>query len=173
MALSARRRGFAAAVVMNCRGVLFVDGVRSAHKKAVIQAVDAQFRRQVADAGIVVVHGEVTLRVLEAWLARGLAVVALVSTYRTSGSKAPHWVTVTAVDDRCLYVHDPEAEEAQGELDLRDIPIARADFARMSVYGRQRLRAAVVIGPASAAGQPPFIVAAGSLSCAISCDGSR
>ena len=72
----------------------------------------------------------------------------LVSTYRTTGNKSPHWVTVTAIDDVCFYVHDPDPDdETQGELDCRDIPIARADFEKMSVYGSSRLRVAVVVGP--------------------------
>jgi hypothetical protein len=79
---------------------------------------------------------------------RRLAVLMLVSTYRINGSKSPHWVAVTAIDDQCLYVHDPDPlDETQGELECRDVPIARADFEKMSSYGRSRLRVAVVVGP--------------------------
>ena len=148
MALAAHRRGFYVEVVMNRTEALFVDGVRSLHKKEIIRVVDRQFREQAAAAGIPVRHEEVSLQAIETWLKQGLAVVMLVSTYRTSGSKAPHWVTVTAVDDLCLYVHDPDPDdETHGELDCRDIPLARADFEKMSVYGSRRLRVAVVLGP--------------------------
>jgi hypothetical protein len=148
LALAARKRGFEVQAVMNRKEVLFVEGVRSAHKKEIMGVVDRQFRRKAEQAGIPVLHVDVTPRRIEEWIRRGLAVVVLISTYRTTGSKTPHWVTVTAVDDLCLYVHDPDPDdETQGELDCRDIPIAREDFGRMSVFGRSRLRAAVVIGP--------------------------
>ncbi|MDD3276457.1 MAG: GNAT family N-acetyltransferase/peptidase C39 family protein [Kiritimatiellales bacterium] len=146
LALEAHRRGFHVEVFMNRRDVLFVEGVRTAHKKEIMAVVEDQFRRKAADAGIPVHYEDVTVRLIETWLKQGLAVLVLVSTYRMNGDKTPHWVTVTAIDDQCLYVHDSDAEDDQGELDCRDIPIARADFAKMSVYGSRRLRVAVVLG---------------------------
>lgn len=132
---------------MNRRDALFLEGVRTAHKKQILQVVDGQFRRKAEEAGIPVHYEDVTARMIESWLKQGLAVLVLVSTYRINGNKTPHWVTVTAMDDQCLYVHDPDPDDEpqQGELDCRDIPIARADFARMSVYGSRRLRVAVVL----------------------------
>lgn len=148
LALAAVRRGFHAEVYMNRRDTLFLEGVRTAHKKEILRAVDDQFRRKVAAAGIPVHYEDVTVRQIEIWLEQGLAVLVLVSTYRINGNKTPHWVTVTAIDDQCLYVNDPDPDDVaqHGELDCRDIPIARADFAKMSVYGSRRLRAALVIG---------------------------
>jgi hypothetical protein len=44
------------------------------------------------------------------------------------------------------FDHDPDPEEAsQSPLDCQYQPIARADFAAMSCFGRQRLRTALVI----------------------------
>lgn len=149
LALEARRRGFHVEVFMNRRDVLFIEGVRSAHKKEIMAVVEGQFRRKAADAGIPVHYEDFTVRSIESWLKQNLAVLVLVSTYRTNGSKTPHWVTVTAIDDQCLYVHDPDPDDDQGELDCRDIPIAREDFAKMSVYGSRRLRVAVVLGKPS------------------------
>lgn len=147
LALAAVRRGFSAEVFINRKDALFVEGVRSAEKKKIMAAVDEQFQNKAAAAGIPIRREDVTIRLIESWLVQKLAVLVLVSTYRTSGNKAPHWVTVTAIDDQCLYVHDPDPDdEMPGELDRRDIPIARADFARMSVYGSRRLRVAVVLG---------------------------
>jgi len=146
LALEACKRGFHTEVFMNRRDALFIEGVRSAHKKEIMVVVDGQFRRKAKEAGIPVHYEDVTVRLIEEWLKQGLAVLVLVSTYRTSGNKMPHWVTVTAIDDQCLYVHDSDAGEMQGELDCRDIPIARADFAKMSVYGSRRLRVAIILG---------------------------
>ena len=148
LALAAAQRGFHAEVFMNRCDTLFLEGVRSAHKKKILQIVDGQFRRKAAEAKIPVHYEDVTAWMIECWLKHGLAVLVLVSTYRINGNKTPHWVVVTAIDEQCLYVHDPDPDDEtqQGELDCRDIPIARADFAKMSVYGSQRLRVAVVLG---------------------------
>lgn len=147
LALAAAHRGFHAEVFMNRRDTLFLEGVRTAHKKKIMRVVDGQFRRKAEEANIPVHYEDVTVRRIENWLEQGFSVLVLVSTYRTNGNKTPHWVTVTAIDDQCLYVHDPDPDDEtqQGELDCRDIPIARADFAKMSVYGSRRLRVAVVI----------------------------
>ena len=80
--------------------------------------------------------------------------LALVSSYRLDRKKAPHWVTITAYDDACFFVHDPDPSlEEQTGLDCEDLPIARNDFARMSQFGKDKLRTAVVISaPGSRAG---------------------
>jgi ribosomal protein S18 acetylase RimI-like enzyme len=145
LALAAHTRGFDAQVLLNQRGPLFLDGVRSQHKKEIMAVVDGQFRKRAKEAGIVITHSEAPLKKIETALKSGDAAIVLVSTYRTTGNKSPHWVTATTFDDLCLYVHDPEPAENQSELVCRHIPIAREDFEKMSVYGNSRLRTAVII----------------------------
>jgi ribosomal protein S18 acetylase RimI-like enzyme len=148
LALAAFRRGFQVKVVTSRKKGPFIEGVRSLHKKEIMSVVDRQFRQRAEEAGIPVICRQVSAKDIEHWLMSGLAVVMLVSTYRINGSKSPHWVAVTAIDDQCLYVHDPDPlDETQGELECRDVPIARADFEKMSSYGSSRLRVAVVVGP--------------------------
>jgi ribosomal protein S18 acetylase RimI-like enzyme len=146
LALAARRRGFAASVLVNSDKPLFVEGVRAEHKKQVITAVDEQFRRRAVQQGVDVIQGELSLARIETWLAEGWAVVVLVSTYRIDGRKVPHWVTVTALDDACLYVHDPaQDDKLRDPLDCQHVPVAREDFVKMASYGAERLRTAVAI----------------------------
>lgn len=146
LALAAHARGFTAKVILNQHGPLFLDGVRSQHKKTIMAVVDEQYRERARKAGIAISYTDHTLQDVEMGLKSGRAVIVLVSTYRTTGSKAPHWVTATAIDDQCLYVNDPNPSENAGALDCHHIPIARDDFEKMSVYGHSRLRTAVVIG---------------------------
>lgn len=146
LALAAHARGFEAKVILNQRGPLFLDGVRSQHKKEVMAVVDEQYRERARAAGIAISYKDNTLQEVETGLKSGRAAIVLVSTYRTTGSKSPHWVTATAIDDQCLYVNDPDPSENKGELDCQHIPIAREDFEKMSVYGHSRLRTAVIIG---------------------------
>ncbi len=146
LALAIQRRGFDASVHLNLSGPLFVEGVRNSGKKAVVELVHQQFIEQARHQGLAVHHQEVSQLQIEDWIGQGHLVLALISTYRMDRRKAPHWVTVNAIDDQCLYVHDPDPTSGeQTAMDCQYLPIARADFARMSQFGRERLRAFVVV----------------------------
>ena len=77
-------------------------------------------------------------------------ILVLISTWRLDRKKAPHWVAITAIDEECLYINDPDPGDNQSALDCQSMPIARSDFDRMSLFGRDRLRTAVVIENARA-----------------------
>lgn len=146
LALAAHRRGFKAESWINQSGPLFIEGVRSPHKKVVMETVDRQFREQCEAQGVEVHCAELTQIHIDRWLNEGASVLVLISTYRFDGRKAPHWVTVTAIDDLCLYVHDPDPTEGeQIPFDCQYLPIARQDFDKISSFGRDRLRCAVVV----------------------------
>jgi ribosomal protein S18 acetylase RimI-like enzyme len=152
LALAACERGFSAQVYVNTTAPLFLDGVRSEQKKRVMESVHQRFIDRAGERGVDVVYGEVDLERIESWLQAGCGVLVLISTYRLDGRKCPHWVTVTGMDTRCLYVHDPDtSKEGQRALDCQHVPIARDDFARMASFGSARLRTAVAIRPGSAA----------------------
>ncbi len=147
LALAARRRGFSAEVVLNSTAPLFVDGVRSADKKAIITAVHQQFERDCSEYGVVRHYRELDDQQIASWLAAGRAVLVLISTYRLDGKKAPHWVLVTGIDEHCMTVHDPDLDPRwQQPIDCQHLPIARADFAKMASFGSARLRCAIAIG---------------------------
>lgn len=146
LALAAQRRGFNCEVWLNKTGPLFIESVRSLHKKSIMGVVDHQFRQQCEDTGVEVIQAELNQSHIEGWLNQGAGVLVLISTYRLDGRKAPHWVAVTAMDEHCLYVHDPSPLEGeQTALDCQYMPIARQDFEKMSSFGRDRLRTAVVL----------------------------
>lgn len=146
LALAADRRGFLAKVYVNTRKPLFVEGVRSEKKKEILRFVNSQFSTRAKAAGLKIIYRDITQRDIKKYLEQGAMVIVLISTYRFDGRKLPHWVTVTAVDDLCLYVHDPDPDvESQQPLDCQHIPIARDDFAKMTAFGSERLRTAVII----------------------------
>jgi hypothetical protein len=155
LALAAQRRGFVAEVNTNKDTPAFIAGVRIPHKKEVMTTVDKQFREKARLADVKIRKRDVTQDLIAGWLKKGYAIVMLVSTYSTNGRKMPHWVTVTGMDDVCLYVHDSDPDEdSQTPLDCQHQPIAREDFARMSTFGSERLRTAVVLKGLSAS--PPI-----------------
>jgi ribosomal protein S18 acetylase RimI-like enzyme len=146
LALAARQRGFRAETWINHQGTLFVDSVRDANKKRVIGLVHEDFLQQARRQHIRLRHGDITQQHLIRALDHGTIPLVLISTWRLDGKKAPHWVTVSGYDSECLYVHDPDPEEnSQTPLDCQYLPIAREDFARISCFGRNRLRTAVLV----------------------------
>jgi ribosomal protein S18 acetylase RimI-like enzyme len=148
LALAAARRGFRAGVCVNSSEPLFLDGVRSAAKKQVMKTVHERFIEQARQSDVDVVNADVDLAQIAGWLETGCAVLVLISTYRLDGRKCPHWVTVTGMDEHCLYVHDPDTSRGTKlSLDCQHVPIAREDFARMASFGSARLKTAVAIRP--------------------------
>lgn len=146
LALAAQRRGFNAEVFINQTGPLFLEGVRNAEKKLLLTLVHQQFVEQAHEQGIAVRHADVSQQDIAHYIDQGAVVVVLISSYRLDRKKAPHWVTVTAIDNECLYVNDPDPSlEEQTGLDCEDLPIAREDFSRMSQFGQSKLRTAVII----------------------------
>jgi ribosomal protein S18 acetylase RimI-like enzyme len=148
LALAAKRRQFAVEVWVNQTGALFIDGVRSEEKKRVIELVDNCFKHDAKQQGIKIHYANISQSDLISAFKAGAIPLILISTFQMDRKKAPHWVVMSGFDDDCLYMHDPDPEEIrQSELDCQFIPIACEDFDRMSSFGKNRLRTAVIIWP--------------------------
>ena len=154
LALAARTRGFTAEVWINQKGPLFVEGVRDPNKKRVMSLVHASFIAQAREQKVSVRYANIDQKKLVASHARGDNVLVLISTYRLDNRKAPHWVVLSGYDEKCLYFHDPDLEigphvsiavEKRESIECQHIPIARADFESMSLFGGSRLRTAVIL----------------------------
>ncbi|MFA5983414.1 MAG: GNAT family N-acetyltransferase/peptidase C39 family protein [Methylococcaceae bacterium] len=148
LALAAKRRQFKVEVWISQTGALFVDGVRSEEKKQIVELVDSCFKREAQLKGIQVHYGNITQSELINAFTAGAIPLILISTFRMDRKKAPHWVVMSGIDKDCLYMHDPDPEEGrQSEIDCQYIPIACEDFERMSCFGKNRLRTAVILWP--------------------------
>lgn len=146
LAMAAQRRGFNSEIWINSSQALFIDGVRSVHKKHIMSVVHEQFLVQCHQNQVALNYQSMSLTDIEEALKADKAIIMLISTYRLDAKKTPHWVVVTGVDENCLFVHDPDLDEAaQTPMDCQYIPIAKEDFEKMAVFGSQRIRAAVVI----------------------------
>lgn len=146
LALSAQRRGFNSKVWLNTDQPLFVDGVRTEHKKHIMTVVHQQMLAQCQQEKVRLLEQPISFNDIKDCLDNNEAVLILVSTYRLDGKKSPHWVVVTGIDERCLFVHDPDLDEnLQTAIDCQYVPIAIEDFDKMASFGSQRLRAAVTI----------------------------
>ncbi len=146
LALAAHSLGFEVTAYVNTKAPLFIDGVRSEHKKYIMQAVDRQFLQQAKAQGIEIIYTDPDVKALHKGLSKGAAVISLISTYQLDGKKIPHWVTVTHIDEDCLYLHDPDPDDLHPQpMDCQHIPIAREDFFSMSAFGKSKLRTALLI----------------------------
>lgn len=153
LALAAHRRGFGVELYLNDDRVLFLDSVRDEHKKQVLGVVHEDYRAQVAAAGIPVRHRPLGVPAIERALAERRVPVVLISSWRLTREKAPHWVVVSAIDEDFVYIHDPEIkpERSEDRTDKQDVPIDRAAFARMARFGQTGMRAALLLSrPGSA-----------------------
>lgn len=146
LALAAQRRGFHTDTWINRKGTLFSEGVRQPAKKQILALVHEKFLADARTHDLTIRYRDITQKTMDDCLKRGGIAVVLISSYLLDRKKAPHWVTITAADDECFYVNDPDPSvEEQTGLDCEDLPIAREDFARMSQFGKDRLRTAVLI----------------------------
>lgn len=148
LALAAIRRGFRADTYLSVTDTPFIDSVRDEEKKQVIELVHQDFLQQLACHHAPVHYANITQVELENALEQGKTPLVLISTYRFDHKKTPHWVVVTAMDERFIYIHDPYINETDYRfaLDNQYLPISRNDFDKMSQFGQLRLRTAVIIG---------------------------
>jgi ribosomal protein S18 acetylase RimI-like enzyme len=168
LALAAHERGFEVEVYSTQVNNLFVDGVRSEHKKSIMRIVEQGFIEKAKNANVRAHKTEIQLSQIESALVKGLGVICLISTYQFDGKKTPHWVAITHADERCLYLHDPDGSEGfyneigtrldannksdagdseDIDLDYQHLPILKEDFASLSVFGKSKLRTCLVIKP--------------------------
>lgn len=145
LALAAWRRGFAVRLQVSIRGPLLLNGVRNEHKKDVMRLVHEGFESELASTDVEQVFGG-PLDLPRLLAAAGQPLV-LISSYRLTRSKAPHWVIVTDCDEEFVYLHDPDVDHSQHRqpLDCQHLPVSHAEFDKMSAFGSSKLRAAVIV----------------------------
>ena len=149
LALAAWRRGFRVELFLNDPNPLFIEGVRNPEKKAILEQVHHDFVEQLAETDVEIEERALTTAELADRLDAGALPLVLISSYRFTRQKSPHWVLLTAIDDDFVYLHDPDVDtdEDKTALDNTYVPVPRADFDRFAVFGRRALRAAVVVHP--------------------------
>jgi ribosomal protein S18 acetylase RimI-like enzyme len=149
LALAAWRRGFDVETSVSDETELFTDSVRSEDKKAVIRLVERRFLVELGETGILIDTAPPSAADLVDRLARGGMPLVLISSYRLTGDRIPHWVLITAADAGFVYINDPFVDEEEGrtETDCIGIPIQPHEFERMMRLGRRKHHASVIVYP--------------------------
>ncbi len=148
LALSAYHRGFDVAMYVRYDIDMFTHSVRNEEKKEVIRIVHEDFMREIdAAPGITVHERPITLAEMETGFRKGAIPVVLISSYRLTGDKSPHWIVITGFDEGFVYFNEPYVDSDEGETETTciGIPIPRAEFERMTRYGRSRQHATLMI----------------------------
>lgn len=147
LALSAWRRGYAVTLYCNETGIPFIDSVRDPDKKQVIALVHEEFVEELQETDVRVHNREMTPEQLQQHLSRGDVLISLISTWRLNRNKAPHWVMVTAADERFVYLSDPDndRDDWQSETEYIDVPIEVGEFLAMAAFGRSRLKTTLAL----------------------------
>lgn len=147
LALAARQRGLTPQLWLSQADVPFLDGVRSAHKRELMQLVGEDFQQRCEAAGIPQRLGAFSVADLRAALQQGERILLLISTWRLNRNKAPHWVWLVAMDEDYAYINDPDVDEALDQVALDNIyvPVSLDNLAAMIQYGSRRYTAAVLL----------------------------
>ncbi|MPZ57812.1 MAG: GNAT family N-acetyltransferase [Rhizobiales bacterium] len=147
LAVAAKRRGLHPEVYINRPGPYFLDTVQSESKRRVMRLTQADMRHEAEALGIpthaTALGKAELLRIFDT----GAVAIVLVSGYQLLRRRIPHWVFAFGHEGRYVLVHDPAAKRND-----RDIAIAAetyavpwAEFERMTRFGPDHLRAALVI----------------------------
>jgi hypothetical protein len=105
------------------------------------------FRNEAREMRIPMRHGALSTSRLKASLSQGGIAIVLISPYRLYHERVPHWILVYDYNERHMFVHDPwlDPDESDGPMGKAGIAIPIKEFERITVYGKSRLRAAVVV----------------------------
>ncbi|HVV91989.1 MAG TPA: peptidase C39 family protein [Hyphomicrobiales bacterium] len=147
LAVTLARRGLKPELYLSHPGPYFLDGVRSDEKRTVMRLTQQEFRGEAATLGIPVRGSALGAAELSRRFDEGAVAIVLVSGYRMFRKKAPHWVLAHGHDGRHIFIHDPwvEDEDFETPAAATNLPIPVAEFERMARYGRDQLRATILI----------------------------
>ncbi|MGN6551105.1 MAG: peptidase C39 family protein [Pararhizobium sp.] len=147
LAVVAHEHGLKPVIYCSESELLFLDTVRNPEKRVVMELAQMDFRKRAKELAIEQHISAFTLGDIREAIREGKVVAVLVSGYLMFGKKVPHWVLAHGDDGRHIVVHDPWVEDEVGGTvaDAANLPVPYAVFDRISRFGRNGLRAAVVL----------------------------
>ena len=145
LALSAYERGFLPQLYLNTKELLFIDSVRQKHKKEVIKIVQDEFNRQIKIKKIPIHYGKIKWNILRKIISAGGRPLVLISVYRLTETKSPHWVTITGMNDDFIFFNDPFVETDSDRIANISIPIRKDEFEGIAKFGSKKIQALLAL----------------------------
>jgi ribosomal protein S18 acetylase RimI-like enzyme len=148
LAVAAHENGLSAEILVSFHGALFLQSVRSEEKRRVMELAQVDFRQRAEAYGIPTEYRPFELDDIRAAISAGKLVVVLISGFIMFGKKVPHWVLAIGDDGDHILIHDPWVEDEREETisDAANIPVPYDIFMTMAQFGRDGLRAAIILG---------------------------
>lgn len=147
LALAAHRRGFRAEVWVNHKGALLSTRPKEKARAKVMEELDRADKAEMQRLGIPYRIGALDIDDLAKALDDGAMPIVLVSMDYIHQDPTAHWVVVTGVDAEHVTVNDPwiSRDKGQTKRTVTDYAVPRAEFVKMTSYGKRRERATVLI----------------------------
>ncbi len=147
VAVALKRRGLRPEIYVSRPGPYFLDAVRSAERRRVMQVTQLEFQRQAEALAIPTHLTPVNESVLMPAFDAGNVAIVLVSGYHMVPRGKPHWIFAFGRDGRRVLMHDPAAiRDDQGMAAAAETyAVPWTAFERVIHLGRERLSAAIVI----------------------------
>lgn len=147
LALALHQRGFDVRLLQSSSQVAFIDSVRGEHKKQLVELIHNDYVARLEQAEIPSDVCAINSGVLRQQIDAGYTILLLISTWQLNRNKAPHWVWLSAMDERFAYLHDPDVDAAEhrSALDNANVPLALDQLNRILGYGKNGYRAAVLL----------------------------
>jgi ribosomal protein S18 acetylase RimI-like enzyme len=147
LATTLKRHGLEPEIHVSDAGPHFLETVRSAEKRRVMELTQTQYRHEAKALGIpthLTPAGEsVLMRAFDA----GKVAIVLVSGYHMVPRGQPHWVFAFGRNGRQILLHDPAAfrDEHGRAIAPETYAVPWTRFERMTRLGHNALRAAIVV----------------------------
>jgi hypothetical protein len=147
VAVALKRRGLLPEIHVSRPGPYFLDTVKSAERRRVMQVTQSDFQHQASALGIPTHLTPVNESVLMPAFDAGNVAIVLVSGYHMIPRGKPHWIFAFGRDRRRVLMHDPAAlRDDQGMAAAAETyAVPWTAFERVIRLGRERLSAAIVI----------------------------
>ncbi len=147
VAVTLKRHGLAPEIHASREGPYFIDTVQSDDKRRIMRLAQDEFRRDAAALNIPIHLAPLDESGLMEALGKGAVAIVLVSGYRMVRRNVPHWIFVFGCEGRHLLAHDPAArrDEHGNAIEPETYAIPSNEFDRMTRFGRDELRAAILI----------------------------
>lgn len=145
LALAANRRGFRVDLYLSTKELLFVSGVRQKIKKDIIKLVQDQFDKEIKAKKIPVLYKLVDWTIIEEIFKKGGIPLFLISSYRLTESKTPHWIVLTGMNDDFVFFNDPFIDDDDSILSNTNIPVRRDEFESMARFGSNQIKSCIVL----------------------------
>jgi len=150
LANSALARGLECRLVMSMDKTPMLKSVRVQEKRDIMRIVHNDLKRRARKAGLSSAVYEYGIDEIISALHRGLIPIVMISTYRLTGDRVPHWVVVTGFDKKHIFIHDPDiASYKKNKAKARNIRIEKSEFLKMTRYGKEVYRCLVLVGKAN------------------------